>query len=68
MPHFLCRVGRSRLLRLGLTLTIPPLWYEIMLLHYRGSFQSRFMWGPILSLPAITVGGVSSNLSKARYS
>ena len=64
MLHFLRRVGLPRLLRLGLTLTIPPLWYEIMLLHYRGSFQSRFMWLPILSLPAVTVAGVASNLRK----
>jgi hypothetical protein len=26
---------------------IPPLWFEIALLDYRGSFQSRLMWAPV---------------------
>jgi hypothetical protein len=43
-------------------LAIPPLWYEIAVLHYRGAFQNRFMWVPVLSLPAILVSGVTSSL------
>ena len=64
MLRFLRRVGLARLLRLGLTLAIPPLWYEIAVLHYRGAFQNRFMWVPVLSLPAVLASGVASSLKK----
>ena len=64
MLRFLRRVGLARLLRIGLTLAIPPLWYEIVVLHYRGSFQNRFMWVPVLSLPAVMVSGVASGMTK----
>jgi hypothetical protein len=64
MLRFLRRVGLARLLRVGLTLAIPPLWYEIAILHYRGAFQNRFMWVPVLGLPAIMVGGVASGLQR----
>ena len=64
MRAILGRVGLARLLRLGLTLAIPPLWYEIALLHYRGAFQSKFMWVPVLSFPAAIAGSVASGLKK----
>ena len=64
MLRFLRRVGLARLLRLGLTLAIPPLWYEIAVLHYRGAFQNRFMWIPVLSLPAVMASGVASALKR----
>ncbi len=64
MLGFLRRVGLARLLRFGLVLSIPPLWYEIAVLHYRGAFQNRFMWVPVLSLPAVMAGGVASGLKK----
>ena len=62
MQTVLRRLSFARLLRLGLTLTIPPLWYEIAVLHYRGAFQNRFMWVPVLSLPAVMAGGLASGL------
>jgi hypothetical protein len=64
MRAILGRVGLARLLRLGLTLAIPALWYEISVLHYRGAFQSKFMWVPVLSLPAAIAGGVVSSLKR----
>jgi hypothetical protein len=64
MHALLGRVGLARLLRLGLTLAIPPLWYEITVLHYRGAFHSKFMWVPVLSLPAVMASGVASSLKK----
>ena len=64
MRAILGRVGLARLLRFGLTLAIPPLWYELTLLHFRGAFQSKFMWVPVLSLPAAIAGGVASGLKK----
>src|SRR5919106_3324221 len=64
MLSLLRRVGLARLLRLGLVLMIPALWYELTLLHFRGAFQSRFMWVPVLSLPAVMAGGVASCLKK----
>jgi hypothetical protein len=64
MRRILGRVELARLLRLGLTLAIGPLWYEITVLHYRGSFQSRFMWVPVLTLPTAIVGGVTSGFKK----
>ena len=64
MRAILGRVGLARLLRLGLTLAIPALWYEISVLHYRGAFQSKFMWVPVLSLPAAIAGGLASGLKK----
>src|SRR5688500_10371035 len=67
MLSFLRRVGLARLLRLGLTLAIPPLWYEIAVLHYRGSFQNRFMWAPLLSLPAVMISGVVSGMTKEEH-
>jgi hypothetical protein len=64
MLRLLRQVGLARLLRIGLTLGIAPLWYELTLLHFRGAFQSRFMWVPVLSLPAVMAGGVASGLKK----
>jgi hypothetical protein len=56
------QVGLARLLRLGVAGAIPPLWLEIVILHFRGSFHSRFMWIPILSLPPVLASGASSAL------
>src|SRR5919106_6121933 len=64
MRAILRQVGLGRLLRFGLTLGILPLWYELTLLHFRGAFQSRFMWVPVLSLPAVMAVGVASGLKK----
>jgi hypothetical protein len=64
MLRFLRRVDLARLLRLGLVLAIPPLWYEIAVLHYRGAFQNRLMWVPVLSPPMVMVSGVASGLKK----
>ena len=64
MITLLRRIGLGRLLRLGLTLGILPLWYELTLLHFRGAFQSRFMWVPVLSLPAVMASGVASSMKK----
>jgi hypothetical protein len=58
------RIGLARLIRLGLILTIPPFWYEISVLHFRGSFQNRLMWGPVLGLPAVLGSTVASALKK----
>src|SRR5437660_1135331 len=55
-------MGLARLLRLGVAGAVPPLWLEIAILHFRGSFQSRFMWVPVLSLPVIFAGGSASFL------
>src|SRR5215213_671530 len=52
------RLGLPRLLRLMVAGSIPPLWYEIAILHYRGSFQSRWMWLPLAYLPLEMVGGI----------
>jgi hypothetical protein len=56
------RMGLARLLRLGVAGAVPPLWLEIAILHFRGSFQSRFMWVPVLSLPLVFAGGSVSSL------
>lgn len=64
MLALLRRIGLARLLRLGLTAGIAPLWYELTLLHFRGSFQSRFMWVPVVSFPAVMASGVASGLKK----
>jgi hypothetical protein len=58
------RIGLARLLRLGVVGALPPLWGEIALLHYRGSFQSRFMWLPVVGLPLVFGGGVASGLMR----
>jgi hypothetical protein len=62
LPQPLRRLGLARLLRIGVTAGIPALWYEIAVLHFRGSYQSQFMWAPVLSLPAIFVGGAVSSV------
>ncbi len=56
------RIGLARLIRLGVAGSIPPLWLEIALLHYRGSFQSKYMWVPVASLPVVFAGGTISGL------
>jgi hypothetical protein len=63
---FLNRLGLHRLLRLLVAGSIPPLWYEIAVLHYRGSFHSRFMWGPLVYLPLEMVGGLAAGLADNR--
>ena len=54
------RVGLARIVRLLVTGTIPPLWLEIAVLHFRGSFQSRYMWIPLAGLPPVLAGGAAS--------
>jgi hypothetical protein len=62
ITQVLRRIGLARLLRLYVAAAIPPLRLEIAYLHYRGSFQSGFMWIPILSLPPTLISGVASAL------
>ena len=57
------RLGLPRLLRLTVAGAIPPLWYEIAVLHFRGSFHSRFMWGPLVYLPLHMAGGLVAGLA-----
>ena len=64
MLALLRRAGLARLLRIGLTFGIVPLWYELTMLHFRGAFQSRFMWVPVISFPAVMAGGVASGLKR----
>jgi hypothetical protein len=52
------RLGLPRLLSLLVAGSISPLWYEIALLHYRGSFQSPDMWLPLAYLPLEMAGGL----------
>ena len=49
-----------RLMRLLVLISIPPTWLEILLLHYRGSFQSGYMWVPVVALPLVLLGGAGS--------
>jgi hypothetical protein len=52
------RFGLPRLIRWGVAGGVPPLWSEIALLHFRGSFQNKFMWIPVVYLPIEMAGGV----------
>lgn len=54
--RLLRRLRLAQLVRLGVAAAIPPLWLEIAVLHFRGSFQSRFMWAPVLALPLVFAG------------
>lgn len=63
MTAILDELGLARLLRLLVAGSIPPLWYEIALLHYRGSFQSRWMWLPLAYLPLELAGGTLAGTS-----
>jgi hypothetical protein len=56
--RLLRRLGLARLVRLGVAAALPPLWLEIAVLHFRGSFHSRFMWAPVLGLPLVFAGDV----------
>lgn len=57
------RIDLPRLLRLLVVSSIPPTWLEILLLHYRGSFQSPYMWIPLVSLLLVLLAGVGSLLA-----
>src|ERR687886_666310 len=59
-------LGLPRLLRLTVASSIPPLWYEIAVLHFRGSFHSPFMWGPLVSLPLHMAGGIAATITDNR--
>ena len=56
-------IGLPRLLRLLVLISIPPSWLEILLLHYRGSFQNPYMWVPVVALPLVLLGGAGSLLA-----
>lgn len=62
LRRILRRIGLARLIRLGVAGSIPPLWLEIALLHYRGSFQSKYMWVPVATLPVVFAGGAAGSL------
>jgi hypothetical protein len=57
LAGLLDHLGLPRLLRLLVAGSIPPLWYEIAVLHFRGSFQSRYMWLPVAYLPLEMAAG-----------
>ena len=67
------RLGLARLIRLGVLSAIPPAWFEIAVLHLRGSFHSRPMWTPLVALPIVAAGGAITLLdgdearSRARF-
>ncbi len=73
LQRLLGQLGLARLLRVGVSGSIPPLWAEIVILHYRGSFHSPSMWIPVVTLPAVLIGGTVSALttdqeaSRARF-
>jgi len=58
------RLGLARLVRLGVLGAIPPAWFEIAVLHLRGSFQSRPMWTPLFVLPIVALGGAITGLDR----
>ncbi|MEJ7803933.1 MAG: hypothetical protein WKH68_11280, partial [Candidatus Limnocylindria bacterium] len=58
------RLGLARLIRLGVLSAIPPAWFEIAVLHLRGSFQSRPMWTPLVALPIVALGGAITGLDR----
>lgn len=62
----LARLGLPRLLRLGVAAAIPPLWFEIALLHFRGSYQSKFMWLPVTILPVEMLAGLADTPATRR--
>ncbi|MDP9352507.1 MAG: hypothetical protein M3P51_13350, partial [Chloroflexota bacterium] len=41
-------------------------WYEIAVLHYRGSFHSRYMWAPLAYLPLQMVAGLVAGVADNR--
>ncbi len=57
LAGLLDHLGLPRLLRVLVAGAIPPLWYEIAVLHFRGSFQSRYMWLPVAYLPLEMTAG-----------
>ncbi len=65
-PVLLERLGLPRLLRVVVVGSMPPLWYEIAVLHYRGSFQSRFMWLPVMYLPLEMAAGILASVADTR--
>ncbi len=66
MTEIVERVGLPRLLRLLVAGSMPPLWYEIAILHYRGSFQSKYMWLPVVYLPLEMAGGFLATVIDTR--
>ncbi len=53
MVEQLKRLGLAQLVRGLVVGSIPPLWAEIVILHFRGNFHLPYMWIPVLSLPVI---------------
>ncbi|MEJ7752890.1 MAG: hypothetical protein WKF46_08085 [Candidatus Limnocylindrales bacterium] len=64
MTRLLDRLGLARLIRLGVLGAIPPAWFEIAVLHLRGSFQSRPMWTPLVALPIVALGGAITGFDR----
>ena len=59
------REGRlQRTLALATALSAPPLGFEIYFEHYKGSFGDKWMWTPVVLLPALTAAGLAGARSE----
>jgi hypothetical protein len=56
----------GRLLRLFVAVNTPPLWVEISYLHWRGSFQNRWQWLPVLMIPLACATNAAAAISPGR--
>jgi hypothetical protein len=45
----------ERLLYLFLGLAYTLLWMQLTLMHWRGGFHNRIMWGPVIGTPFIAI-------------
>jgi hypothetical protein len=59
------RRGRAqRLLSAATAASALPLGFEVYVNHYGGSFANKWMWSPVVLLPALGVAGAAAVVSE----
>ncbi|HEY0867018.1 MAG TPA: hypothetical protein VGE01_06560 [Fimbriimonas sp.] len=54
----------ERLLYLFLGAAYLLVWIQLTLLHWRGAFHHRMMWGPVVVTPIVVLAAVALGLSR----
>jgi hypothetical protein len=54
----------ERFLYLFLAAAFLLVWLQVTLLHWRGGFRSKFMYGPVLFTPLLVVAGLAMGMTR----
>jgi hypothetical protein len=57
----------ERLIYAFLTVAWLAVWAQVTLLHWRGGFRSKFMWGPVIYTPILALAALVLTFTRATW-